>query len=216
MANEKIHHYLSFFISSTIWVFTKQSHRFFKTTTTNCCHRKNSWQYFFLETYEIKVKQALDHKDTSLGFFEQRVFVAFKSNTNPVVFIPEGYGANYAANKNYINELSPMLNANQICVEHRYFGESWPDSVNWDYLTAKNAAADHHKLVELLSPFFSGKWVSTGISKGGQTEVYHRTWYPNDVDATVAYVCPLSFNIEDGRHEPLIRKVPGTKAIRKK
>ena len=171
---------------------------------------------FFPETYEIKVKQALDPKDTTLGFFEQRVFVAVKNNTNPVVFITEGYGANYAANKNYINELSPMLNANQICVEHRYFGESWPDSINWDYLTAKNAAADHHKIVELFRPFFTGKWISTGISKGGQTAVYHRTWYPNDVDATVAYVCPLNFNMEDGRHEPFIKKVPGTKAIRKK
>ncbi|MDX1283572.1 MAG: S28 family serine protease [Draconibacterium sp.] len=171
---------------------------------------------FFRNTYEIKIKQPIDHSDTTLGFFQQRVFVANKSQKNPVVFITEGYGANYASRPNYINELSPILNANQICVEHRYFGQSWPDAVNWDYLTVVNAAADHHRIVRIFKEFYSGKWINTGISKGGQTAVYHRTYYPNDVDATVAYVCPLNFGVEDGRHEPFLRKIPGTKEQRKK
>jgi len=171
---------------------------------------------FFNETWKIVVRQPLDHSDTTKGFFLQRVFVADKGRENAVLLITEGYGANYAASPSYINELSPMLKSNQIFVEHRYFEESCPDSINWDYLTVANAVADHHAIVELFKKYYSGKWVNTGISKGGQTAVYHRTYYPDDVDVTVAYVCPLNFGVEDGRHEPFLRKVPGTAEQRKK
>lgn len=171
---------------------------------------------FFTETYKIMIRQPLDHSDTMKGFFLQRVFVADKGKQNAVLLITEGYGANYAASPRYINELSPMLNSNQIFVEHRYFGESWPDSVNWDHLTSKNAAGDHHSVVELFKKYYSGKWINTGISKGGQTAVYHRAFFPEDVDVTVAHVAPLNFGVEDGRHEPFLRKVPGTAEQRKK
>lgn len=132
------------------------------------------------------------------------------------MLITEGYGADRGASPAFINELSPMLNSNQIFVEHRYFGESWPDSINWDYVTVQNVARDHHAIVELFKKYYSGKWVNTGISKGGQTAVYHRKYFPDDVDVTVAYVGPLNFGVEDGRHEPFIRKVPETPKQREK
>ncbi len=171
---------------------------------------------FFNETWKIMVRQPLDHADTTKGFFLQRIFVADKGKENAVLLITEGYGAGYAANPRYINELSPMLNSNQICVEHRYFGESWPNPVNWDYLTVTNAEGDHHAIVELFKKYYSGKWINTGISKGGQTAVYHRAFYPDDVDVTVAYVAPLNFGVEDGRHEPFIKNIPGTAEDRQK
>lgn len=171
---------------------------------------------FFNETWKIMVQQPIDHSDTTKGFFLQRVFVADKGKENAVLLITEGYEANYAASPRYINELSPMLQSNQICVEHRYFEQSCPDSLNWDYLTVANAAADHHTVVELFKNYYSGKWINTGISKGGQTAVYHRTYYPEDVDVTVAYVCPLNFAVEDKRHEKFIQNIPGTKEEREK
>jgi hypothetical protein len=171
---------------------------------------------FFTKTYQIMIRQPLDHNDTTKGFFLQRVFVANKTKENPVVLGTEGYAANYAAMPRYINELSSMLNANQITVEHRYFGNSWPSPLNWDYLTVKNANADHHAVVQIFKKYYTGKWVNTGISKGGQTAVYHRAFYPDDVDVTVAYVGPLNFGVEDGRHEPFIRNVPGTPEQREK
>lgn len=171
---------------------------------------------FFTATYEIMVKQPLDHSDTTKGFFLQRVFVADKAIDAPTLIITEGYAANYAKMPRYINELSPMLGSNQICVEHRYFGKSWPDTINWNYLTVANAAADHHNIVELFKNYYKNKWINTGISKGGQTAVYHRSFYPNDVDITVAYVCPLNFGVEDGRHEPFIEKTTGTPELREK
>lgn len=171
---------------------------------------------FFNETYKMMVRQPLDHSDTTKGFFLQRVFVAEKNKNRPVVFITEGYTADYAGSPRYLNELSPMLQANQICVEHRFFGQSWPDPVNWDYLTVKNAAADHHCIVELFKKYYQEKWINTGISKGGQTAVYHRTYYPDDVDVTVAYVAPLNFAVEDKRHKKFLKTKPGTAEQRKR
>lgn len=169
---------------------------------------------FFKHTYVVMIKQPLDYKDTTHGFFLQRVFIAEKEPQNPTVLITEGYDANYAESPKYINELSKIVNGNQICVEHRYFGKSTSNPLNWDYLTVENAANDHHRIVELFKPYFTGKWLNTGISKGGQTALAHRAFYPKDVDLTVAYVAPLNFGVEDGRHEPFINKL-GTDSCRK-
>lgn len=171
---------------------------------------------FFNGTYKIMIRQPLDHSDTTKGYFLQRVFVADKGKENTVLLITEGYAGDRAARAGFINELSPMLNSNQLFVEHRYFGESWPDSVNWKYVTVENVAQDHHAVVQLFKKYYSGKWVNTGISKGGQTAVYHRKYFPDDVDVTINYVGPLNFGVEDGRHEPFILKVPGTQEQRNK
>ena len=205
------------FVSLLISVISfAQLNKFLHTQPEIKVVEKMAGNDFFTETYKIMIRQPLDHSDTMKGFFLQRVFVADKGKQNAVLLITEGYGANYAANPRYLNELSPMLNSNQIFVEHRYFGESWPDSVNWNYLTSKNAAGDHHAVVELFKKYYSGKWINTGISKGGQTAVYHRAFFPEDVDVTIAYVAPLNFGVEDGRHEPFLRKVPGTGEQRQK
>ncbi|MDB4582799.1 peptidase [Draconibacterium sp.] len=207
---------ISFLISSIAFTQPAALETFLKSQPQIKSIEKIEGNEFFTATYKIRVEQPIDHTNPENGTFLQRVFVADKKAGNPVVFITEGYAANYAAIPRYINELSPMLDASQICVEHRYFGESWPDPKNWDYLTVANAAADHHNLVQLMKKYYTGKWISTGISKGGQTAVYHRWLYPDDVDASAAYVCPLNFGVEDGRHEPFIANIPGTPEQRKK
>ena len=161
----------------------------------------------FSEVWELMIRQPLNHTDTTDGFFLQRVFVAERDATQPVVLVTEGYTGEYAARPSYENELSEILDANQLFVEHRYFGESIPDSINWDYLTVANAAGDHHEIIDLFDDYFTGKWISTGISKGGQTALYHRSLYPDDVDISVAYVAPLNYSTEDGRHELFIDQV---------
>ena len=169
---------------------------------------------YFSESYVLKIKQALDHSDTCKGFFSQRVYVSHISVENPVVFITDGYVAIKAGNEKYVNEICPIIQGNQIDVEHRYFGESIPDSIEWKYLTVENAARDHHKINRLFKKFYTGKWVATGISKGGQTSTFYRTFFPGDVDVSVAYVAPLNFGVEDGRHEPFIANEVGSKAKR--
>ena len=158
----------------------------------------------FSEVWELMIRQPLDHTDTTDGFFLQRVFVAERDASKPVVFVTEGYTGEYAPWPSYENELSEILDATQVFVEHRYFGESIPDSIDWNYLTVANAATDHHEIIDLFDDYFTGKWISTGISKGGQTALYHLSLYPDDVDISVAYVAPLNYSVEDGRHELFI------------
>jgi len=125
--------------------------------------------------------------------------VCHRGFDRPVVFITEGYSAFHAERSDYRSELGALLKANEIVVEHRFFGESVPADTGWQYLTVENAAGDHHRIIEMMKKLYPGKWISSGISKGGQTALFHRTFYPEDVDATVGYVCPLNFSDEDLR-----------------
>ena len=147
--------------------------------------------------------------------FTQRVYVLFRDKDAPVVLTTEGYQAGYGGFIQYKNELDNYLGANEVLVEHRYFGPSSPDSLDWQYMTVEQAANDHHRVVELLKPYFSGKWVNTGISKGGQTALYHRAYFPDDVDATVGYVCPVNFSIEERRCYEFLDQV-GSEECRQK
>jgi hypothetical protein len=170
---------------------------------------------FFVEAYIVHVKQPIDHQYPEKGFFPQRVVLSHLSYDNPVVFVTEGYGGNYAIGKRYLEELCPLLKANQLFVEHRYFGKSRPDSINWADLSVENAAADQHHVLQLFKKIYHQKWVSTGISKGGETALYHRMLYPDDVDATVAYVAPVNFSIEEKRHPHFIEKEVSSRKNRK-
>ncbi len=154
---------------------------------------------FFMEKYLLEIEQEVDQENPNGKTFTQRVFLSHHGMDRPVVFITEGYAANYAENTYYLHELSSFLDANQVCVEHRYFGESVPDSLDWSNLTVYNSAADHHRIVEILKKIYHGKWLSTGISKGGQTTTFFRCFYPDDVDVSVPYVAPLNFSSEDKR-----------------
>jgi hypothetical protein len=162
-------------------------------------YEKTEVDTFFTEKYIIYLQQPLDHHYPEGKKFTQRIILSHKDFKAPVVFITEGYSAAYADSPDYINELSGYLNANQVVVEHRFFNKSVPDTLDWYYLTIFNSASDHHKIVELLKNIYHDKWVNTGISKGGQTTIYHRFFYPEDVDASVGYVCPINFSKEDKR-----------------
>ncbi|NJO93039.1 MAG: peptidase, partial [Chloroflexia bacterium] len=97
-----------------------------------------------------------------------------------------------------------MLEANDIHIGHRYFNGSKPNVADWQYLTIKQAADDHHRIVEFFKPLFSGPWISTGGSKSGVTALFHRRYYPNVVKASVALVAPISRETEDPRYNEYI------------
>jgi hypothetical protein len=169
----------------------------------------------YSEKYLMRISQPTDHKHPEAGSFTQRVVVCHVGLDRPAVIVTEGYGGNYALSPRYQEELSRLLNANVVFVEHRYFVESTPESADWNYLTAENSAFDLHHVITTFRNLYGGKWISTGISKGGQTALIHRAFFPDDVDFSVPYVAPLCRGAEDGRHEGFLRKV-GTKAERKK
>lgn len=161
----------------------------------------------FSEKYVTYFTQPLDHRHPEKGSFRQRVIVAHVGFDRPTVIVTEGYGAAYALRSQYREELSKLLNANMIFVEYRYFLESTPEPKDWQYLTAENSADDLHAITTAFKNIYPGKWIATGISKGGQTTLLYRTFYPDDVDISVPYVAPLCYGVEDGRHEPFLHKV---------
>ena len=148
------------------------------------------------ETLEIMFEQPVDHSNPNGAKVSQRILLRSRGFTKPVLLGTEGYNAGGL----FGGELMTMLGIpNQLTVEHRYFGKSMPSPVNWKYLTIKNAADDMHDIVTAFHKLYTGKWVASGASKGGQTSLFFKSYYPNDVDATVAYVAPINLGQEDPR-----------------
>jgi len=146
-------------------------------------------------SYELKVKQPLDHFDATKGYFYQRVFLSHRAFDRPTVINTAGY----CKSNNKTQEITEFLKANQIAVEHRFFGESLPDSLDYAYLNLKQATADLHHIYQLFKNIYPGKWISSGISKGGVTTIFYRYFYPNDVDVSIPYVAPLNKEREEKR-----------------
>ncbi len=152
----------------------------------------------------------METRRADAGTFDQRVILMHVGYDRPTLLVTEGYWADYAMNPRYQEELAKLFNMNVIVVEYRYFGKSTPQNPDWRYLTVANSLCDLHHVVEMLKPLYPGKWVSTGISKGGQTTMFYRAYYPDDVDISVPYVAPLNKSLEDGRHEPFLADKVGT------
>jgi len=145
-------------------------------------------------TYDLFVKQPIDHQHPEKGYFKQWVQLRHRGFSNPTVIETHGYQMGRGR-----NEVELILNANDVGVEYRFFGKSVPDSMQWEYLTVEQATADLHAVNQLLRQIYKGKWISTGISKGGQTTLYYKYYYPTDVDVAIPYVAPIDNALEDTR-----------------
>jgi len=163
------------------------------------------------EAYEVMIEQPLDHANPGGEKFRQRFFVSHVDYDKPVLLATEGYGARGTGG----GELERMLGGNQVAVEHRFFGRSVPSPVQWEFLTVKQSADDLHSIVSELKKIYTGKWISTGRSKGGQTALFYKCYYPDDVNATVAYVAPINIAQEDPRIYQFLQTT-GDEATRKK
>ncbi|WP_430815438.1 S28 family serine protease [Carboxylicivirga sp. RSCT41] len=174
-------------ISSPGELFKLSDSNTYEEISTDTMHFEQSWLIFFT--------QPLDHNAPEKGSFQQRIWLSHKSTDAPMICVTEGY----SAKRNYTTELASLTNSNQLIIEHRYFAESCPDSIDWQYLTVEQAAADHHRIIQFFKQLYRGKWATTGISKGGQTAIFHRALYPNDVNLSVPYVAPVNLMREDQR-----------------
>lgn len=155
------------------------------------------------ECYTIMFPQYVNQQTKEGPRFYQRLYLTHINDTLPMVMVTEGY----SANRNYISEPAKLLNCNQIIVEHRFFEKSVPDSMDWSQLTTANAAADHHHIYETFSKFYTHHWISTGISKGGQTTIFYKYYYPQDMQVCIPYVAPLNLEQEDVRINWFLRHV---------
>ncbi len=144
--------------------------------------------------YELHIKQPLDHQHPEKGFFYQQVILLHKGFANATVMETQGYFLFDGR-----SEIERIFNANYLNIEYRFYGKSMPDSLQWQYLTIEQATADLHAINELFKKIYKGKWISTGISKGGETTIYYKYFYPQDVSLSIPYVAPLDNSLEDKR-----------------
>jgi hypothetical protein len=96
-----------------------------------------------------------------------------------------------------------------VAIEHRYFGTSLPDPMDWTRLTIAQMATDEHDIITALRTVYQGAFITTGGSKGGMTAMYHRRFYPDDVEGTVSYVAPISFGAPDRRYANFLADMVG-------
>ncbi|QIY57754.1 aminopeptidase [Streptomyces sp. RPA4-5] len=151
-------------------------------------------------SFALTYRQPVDHRHPGRGTFAQRLTLLHRSAARPMVLHTNGYDLNYQTS-DYRAEPTEILDGNQISTEQRYFGTSRPRPVDWTKLDIRQAAADHHRLVQALKPLYPARWISTGASKGGMATVYHRRFYPHDVAGSVAYAAP---NNTDDRHDSAV------------
>lgn len=148
--------------------------------------------------FEIAFDQPVDHDNPDGQHFTQYLTLTHVDDHAPFILATTGYD-------NYFGEFpmepTELLAGNQLIIEHRYFSPSRPDPTNWDHLSVTQSAADHHAIAQAFHLIYDGPWISTGGSKGGMTSIYHRYLYPDDVDATVAYVAPYNRELGDARYD---------------
>lgn len=151
------------------------------------------------EKYVMRIRQEVDPLGHHAGSFEQRIVVCHVGWDRPTVMVTDGYDCDFSLKEHYTDEVAQILGANIVAVQYRYFKESTPHPTQWRYLTMENACHDLHHIRETLGRLYKGSWAATGISKGGQTALSYRVWYPGDVKLTVPYVAPLCKSDEDHR-----------------
>lgn len=158
-------------------------------------------EFSFTEGYRlfrIAFEQPVDHANPGGPRFTQMLTLMHRDVAAPMVLASTGYHDFLLGS---LAEPTVLLQANQVVVEHRYFGNSRPQPADWRYLDIEQAAGDHHRVVQALQPLYTGRWISTGASKGGMTSIFHRRFHPDDVAATIAYVAPLNYSPDDARYE---------------
>lgn len=138
-------------------------------------------------TFVLGIGQPADHRKPRGARFEQRFSLLHKDDSKPMVLHTTGYNLPGTISA---SEPARLVDGNQLSVEQRFFTPSRPAPADWDDLNIWQAANDHHRIVLAFKKIYRARWLSTGASKGGMTSIYHRRFFPRDVDATIAYVAP--------------------------
>jgi len=159
-------------------------------------------------TYVIYFHQPMKHAVPDGPSFPMRALITVDNQMDPTTAVNHVYCTGYALDQSFVNnpdltfkkeanscveEIANRYKANFISIEHRYFAYSAPPQC-WTYLDdlrAEEAAEDFHNLIVALKKVFKGKWVMSGVSKGGITTLLQHTFHPEDMDIYVPYSAPF-------------------------
>jgi hypothetical protein len=153
--------------------------------------------------FDITFEQPADHAAPDGLKFKQRIILHHTDESAPMVLATTGYDLP-PADYEYVMEPTELLSANQLMVEHRFFPPSIPEPADWTKLDIQQSATDFHRIVERFARRYRARWLNTGASKGGMTAVFHRRFYPDDVDGTIGYVTPITLGLVDQRYQTFL------------
>lgn len=149
----------------------------------------------YQEAYRVIFPQYLDHNNPEAGTFDQHIYLYHVGYEAPVHLETGGYEAYLAP-----REISKNLELNLIIVEYRFYGDSRPEEIPWEYLTNDQAVEDYHRINQAFRKIYkTGKWLTSGISKGGETAMIYKSKHPKDADVVVPYVAPIILDTADVR-----------------
>jgi hypothetical protein len=155
--------------------------------------------------FSVLFEQPLDHFHPEKGTFKQRLHIIHGGFDQPTVLSTSGYGLTTSG-----GEPASLFDTNVVGVEHRFFQSSRPSGTTpWEYLTIKQSAFDFHRIWAALKWIYPKAWINTGGSKGGETSVFYRRFFPCDIEGTAAYVAPIVYGWEDPRFVTFINEVGG-------
>lgn len=173
------------------------------------------------ELIKFIVKQPLDHNNPNGPFFIQNGSLLHRNYDLPLIFLPSGYGRSHIPYYNLTNYTFSNNKGsgkpNILAVDHRYYGNNGEDFENLDpsYLNIEQAAHDLHQIVLTFKQAYKNKWISMGYSKGGRTCIYHKYYFPEDVDATLSFVAPLTLQNADNRFNDFIKNIHSAEEFEK-
>lgn len=163
-------------------------------------------------TFALTFELPVDHDAPDGATLPLRAVLVHRDPRAPVVMHMSGY-ALFGSPEELAAariELSSLLDANDLILEHRFFGTSAPTPAPpeaWRQLTIAQSARDSHAVREQLRAVYDGPWVATGYSKGGMTALFHAAAFPGDFAAVVPYVAPLSLSVDDPRYVPFVAEI---------
>lgn len=161
----------------------------------------------------FSIRQPVDHNDPNGPTFIQKGTLLHRDDKLPVIFTPSGYGSYNVRNYDLTtysfknNEYSGLPNI--LAVDHRYYGNDGKDfeSLDPEFLNIEQAAKDLHRIVEIFKEVYNSKWISMGYSKGGRTCIYHKYFFPEDIDATLSFVAPITLRERDMRFYDFVKNI---------
>jgi len=157
-----------------------------------------------LRYFDLWFEQPEDHDAAGGPTFRQYGALIHVDADAPMVVYTSGYGAGRPRHR---GEVATILGGSQLSLEYRFYRTSVPAPPDWSRLDAAEASADIHHVVELLKPLYPAAWINTGGSKGGETTLHSRYFYPDDYDGSVAYVTPVRLGNPDLRYSGILDRI---------
>ncbi|XP_067005873.2 putative serine protease F56F10.1 [Anabrus simplex] len=163
--------------------------------------------------------QKLDHFDPeNKEYFKQRYykFDYYFRDGAPIFLEIGGESTLRGIYENFTFETAIKNNALVFALEHRYYGESLPESYSGGrptYLSSEQALADIEYFIEYHKKFYpDSPWIVSGCSYSGNLATWMRLKYPHLVNGAIAGSAPVLAKVDFYEYYEVVGEILKEKA----